>query len=185
MTPIAQRIHTLFLLVLSQSHSSLKPTTPTSTEASFEASTPLTPSPQIPTFNNIIGNVFSKSLITSITSKDAVLEEVRYCNLTNNEARLKESNPYIHSYWRDIHICVGCVCIHEKIAIPNVLREALIYNLNASRPVTWGMLCMATHWWVNMNRELIAKSTKCKPCNVFGKNLKYVILDTQFRPQIQ
>ena len=160
-------------------------TTPTSPTHSSNASTPLTPSPHVPTFEYIVSKIFNKSLIVSLTSKDAVLKEVRDCILTNNESRLKAINPYKHSYWRDLHVRSGCVCIDERVAIPNVLREALIDDIHASHPGTWGMICMATHsWWPYMHRELIVKSTECKPCTVIGKNLKSVIPTKQFTPHI-
>ena len=116
--------------------------TPTSPTHSTNASNPLTPSPHVPTFNYIVSKIFNKSLIASLTSKDAVLKEVRDCILTNNESRQKAFNPYMHSYWREIHVCSGCVCIDEKVAIPNVLREALINDIHSSHPGTWGMICM-------------------------------------------
>ena len=160
-------------------------TTPTSPTHSSNASTPLTPSPHVPIFEYIVSKIFNKSLIASLTSKDAVLKEVRDCILTNNESRLKAINPYIHSYWRDLHVRSGCVCVDERVAIPNVLREALIDDIHSSQPGTWGMICIATHsWWPYMHRELIVKSTECKPCTAIGKNLKSVIPAKQFTPHI-
>ena len=109
------------------------------------------------------------------------MKEVRDRILTNNESRLKALNAYIHSYWRDLHIRSGCVCIDEKVAIPNVLREAMTDDIRSSHPGTWGMICIATHcWWPYMHRELIVKATDCKPCTVIGKNLKPVIPAKQF-----
>ena len=136
------------------------PITPTSPPASSNNCTPLRASSQIPRFDNIIGKVFSTAVIAFLTSKDAVLKEVRDCILNKNEERLKEINPYAHSYWLDLQVRSGCVCIDEKIAIPNVQREALVDDLHASHPGIWGMICMATHcWWPYMNRELIVRST--------------------------
>ena len=155
--------------------------TPTSPAHSSNASTPLTPSPHVPTFDYNVSNIFNQSLIASLTSRDAVLKEDRDCILTNNESRLKALNPYIHSHWRDLHVRSGCVCIDEKLPIPNVLREALTEVTHASHPGTWGMICMATHcWWPCMHHELIVKATECKPCSVIGKNLKSVIPAKQF-----
>ena len=54
-------------------------TTPTSPTHSSNASTPLTPSPLVPTFKYIVSKIFNKSLIASLTSKDAVLQLVRTC----------------------------------------------------------------------------------------------------------
>ena len=160
-------------------------TTPTSPTHSSNASTPLTPSPHVPTFEYLVSKLFNKSLIDSLTSKDAVLKEVRDCILTKNESRLKAINPYIHSYWRDLHVRSGCVCIDERVAIPNVLREALIDDIHSSHPGTWGMICMAIHcFWPYMHRELIVKATECKPCTAIGKNLESVIPAKQITPHI-
>ena len=134
-------------------------TTPTS-PAPSNVSNSLTPSPQVPTFDYIVSKIFNKSLIASLTSKDAVLKEVRDCILTNNKSRFNALNPYIHSYWRDLHVRSGCVCIDEKVALPNVLREALINDIHSSHPGTWGMIYMATHcWWPYMHHELIVKAS--------------------------
>ena len=73
--------------------SSLPITTPTPPTHLYNASTPLTPSPHVPTFEHIVSKIFNKSIIASLTSKDAVLKEVRDCILTNNESRLKALNP--------------------------------------------------------------------------------------------
>ena len=50
--------------------------TPTSPALSSDVSSPQTPSPQIPTFYYIVNKIFSKSLIASLSSRDAVLKEV-------------------------------------------------------------------------------------------------------------
>ena len=145
---------------------------PTSPALSSNVSTPLTPSPQIPKLDHIKNKIFSKSLIASLTSKDAVLKDVRDCIFTNNESRPKALNPYIHSYWRDLHVRSGSVCVDEKVAIPNVLREALIDDIHASHPGTLGLICMATHWWwPYMNWELVAKAaTECKLCTMIDED---------------
>ena len=126
--------------------------------------------------------MFNKGLIASITSKDAVLKEVWDCIIRGDEERLKALNPYLHSYWRDLHVTGGCVCMDEKVAIPNALKDALIEDLHASHPGSWGMVCMAQHcWWPYMNRDLLVKAIECKSCTAIGKNLKPVIPAKQFK----
>ena len=79
----------------------------------------------------------------------------------------------------------GCVCIDEKLVIPNVLRESLVEDIHASHLGTCGMICMATHCWLPyMNSKIIVKATECKPCTAIGKNLKSVIPAKQFKPHI-
>ena len=99
-------------------------------------------------------------------------KKVRDCILNKNAwkkwsviARKKseKDQPYILSNWRDLHVRSGCVCWDQKIAIPNVLREAFIG--------TRGMICMDTHcWWTYTNRELIIRSTQCKLCMPVDEN---------------
>ena len=62
-------------------------------------SSPLTDSPQILFFDKVVGKVFNKGLIASLTSKRAVLKKVRYCIVRSDEERLKALIPYLHSYW--------------------------------------------------------------------------------------
>ena len=114
-----------------------------------------------------------------------VLKESRNFILTNNESRLKKLNLYRHSYWRDLHVLSGCVCIDYNITIAIVHRETFLDNIHASHPSTPEIICMVTHSrWTNMNHELIVKSTDCKPCSAIGKNLISVIPAKQFQPQI-
>ena len=131
----------------------------------------------------MVGKVFSKGLIASLTSKDAVLKEVRDCIIRGDEERLKALNPHLHSYWRDLHVTGGCVvCMDEKVAIPNALKDALNDDLHASHPGSWGMVCMAQHcWWPYMSRDLLVKAIECKSCTAIGKNLKSVIPAKQFK----
>ena len=82
--------------------------TPRQSPSHSNISTPLTDSPQVLSFNNVIGKVSNKNLIASLTSKDTVLKEVRDCIIWSDEERSKELNPYLRSYWRDLHVSGGC-----------------------------------------------------------------------------
>ena len=121
--------------------------TPRRSSSHSSLSTPLTDSPQVISFEKVVGRVFNKGLIASLTSKDAVLKEVRDCIISSDEERLKALIPYLHSYWRDLHVSSGCLCMDEKVAIPNALKDALIKDLHASNPSSWGMVCTAQHCW--------------------------------------
>ena len=114
----------------------------------FNTSSPLTDRPQVLSFDKVVGKVFKMNLIASLTGKDAVQKEVRDCIVRSDEEKLKQLTPYLHSYWRDLlywHVSSGCVCMDEKVAIPNPLEEALIEDLHASHPGSWRMVCMAQH----------------------------------------
>ena len=58
-------------------------------------------------FENNLNQLFRKGFLAVLTSKDAVLKEVRDCILQNDPQRCKEVNPYMFSYWRDLHVRSG------------------------------------------------------------------------------
>ena len=138
------------------------PNTPRQSSSHSNINIPLSDSPQVLSFDKVVGKVFNKGLIASLTSKEAVLKEVRDCIIRNDEERLKALKPYLHSYWRDLNLRSGRVCLDEKVAIPIALKDALVEDLHASHPGSWGMVCMAQHcWWPYMNRNLLVRAIEC------------------------
>ena len=77
-------------------------------------------------FNFALSKTFSSTLMASLTTKDAILKEIRDCILTENEDRCKQISPYIYSFWKDLHVKNGCLCIDERIAIPNSIKDAYV-----------------------------------------------------------
>ena len=63
-----------------------------------------------------------------------------------------------------MHVKNGCVCIDDRIAGPNSIKEAYMEAIHAPHPGSCG-----TH------RDIISKPAKCNPCVKFGKNLKSII----------
>ena len=121
--------------------------------------------------------------MASLTTKDATLKEIRDCILTENEDRCKQISPYIHIFWKDIHVKNGCVCIDDRIAIPHSIKEAYVEAIHATHPGSWGMTDMATHaWWPYMHRDKISKTAKCNPCVKIGKNLESIIPANNWAP---
>ena len=96
-------------------------------------------------FNFALSKIFSSSLMASLTTKDAILKEIRDCIITENEDRCKQISPYIHSFWKDLHVKNGCVCIDDRIALPHAIKDAYVDAIHATHPGTWGMTDMATH----------------------------------------
>ena len=88
--------------------------TPRQSHSHWNISTPLTDSPQVLSCDKVITKVFNKNLLASLTSKDAVLKEVRDCIIRS------EHNP----------VSGGCVCMDEKVAIQKALKDALIEDLH-------------------------------------------------------
>ena len=87
-------------------------------------------------FTETLNKVFSKKFLAILTGKDAMLKEVRDCVIRNDPDRLQETSPYLFSYWRDLSVKHGCVCLDERIAIPKAIKDAGIIRLDQARCFT-------------------------------------------------
>ena len=134
-------------------------------------------------FNFALSKVFSSTLMASLTSKDAIFKEIRDCVLTCNEDRCHQTSPYIHSFWKDLQLTNGCVCIDDLIAIPNSIKDAYVKAIHATHPGSCGMTDMATYaWWTYMHHYIITKTAKCNSFVKIGKNLKFIIPSSKWAP---
>ena len=134
-------------------------------------------------FNFALSKIFSSTLMASLTNKDAILKEVRDCILTEIEDRCKQKSPYIHSFWKDLHVKNRRVCIDDRRALPLAIKDAYVEAIHATHPEIWGRTDMATHaWWPYMHRDIITKTAKCNPCVKIGKNLKSFIPANKWAP---
>ena len=117
-----------------------------------------------------------------LTSKDAVLKEVRDCILQNDEQRCKDVNPYMHSYWRDLQFRSGCVCIDERVAIPNSIQDAVLESLNLTHPGKCGMNFLGQYaFWPYMHRKIVNKAAKRKRCTEISNKFKPVIAESKWK----
>ena len=135
------------------------------------------------TFNFALSKIFSSTLMASLTTKGGILKEIRDCISTENEDRCKQISPYIHSFWKDLHVKNGCVCVDDRIALPHAFKDAYVEALHATHPGTWGMTDMATRaCWPYIHRDIVTKTAKCNPCVKIGKILKSIIPDNKWAP---
>ena len=134
-------------------------------------------------FENNLTQLFTKGFLAVLTSKDAVLKEVRDCILQNDPQRCREVNPYMFSYWRDLQVRSGCVCIDERVAIPHSIQDAVLESLHLTHPGSWSMITLGQYaFWPYMHREILNKAAQCKPCTDIGKNLKPVVPASKWKP---
>ena len=141
------------------------PVIPITTNTDTTATSPSVDDLYLDSFNFALSKIFSSSLMASLTTKDAILKEIRDCILTDNEDICRQISPYIHSFWKDLHVKNGCVCIDDRIALPHAIKDAYVDAIHATHPGTWGMTDMATQaWWPYMHRDIATKTAKCNPC---------------------
>ena len=137
-------------------------------------------------FEKNLTQLFTKGFLAVLTSKDAVLKEVRDCTLQNDPQRCKEVKPYLFSYWRDLHVRSGCVCVDEGVAIPHSIQDAVLESLDLTHPGSWGMITLGQYaFWPYMHREILNKAAQCKPCTDIGKYLKPVVPASKWKPLLQ
>ena len=85
-------------------------------------------------FENNLNQLFTKSFLAVFTSNDAVFKEIRNCVLQDDEARCKEVSQYIHSLWKDFYLKSGCLCVDERVAIPNSIKDAVLESIHMTHP---------------------------------------------------
>ena len=85
-------------------------------------------------FTETLNKVFSKEFLAILTGMDAILKEVRDCVVRSNADRLQEISPYLFSYWRDLSVKHGCVCLDERIAIPKSIKDAVLEGIHSTHP---------------------------------------------------
>ena len=134
-------------------------------------------------FENNLNQLFMKSFLAVLTSKDVVLKEIRDCVMQDDEARCKEVSLYIHSFWNDLHVKSGCLCVDERVAIPNSIKNAVVETIHRTHTGTWGMISLSQNaWWPYMHREILAKTSDCVPCTKVGKKLKPITPKSKWHP---
>ena len=103
--------------------------------------------------------------------------------LQNDKARLKEKGPYICSYWKEICVKNGCLCLDEKIAIPKAIKDAVLEDIHSTHPGSFAVLSLAQNiWWPSTHRDIPAKASVCKSCTDIGKSFKPVIPHSNWSP---
>ena len=134
-------------------------------------------------FTDTLNKVFSKTLLAILTGKDAILKEVRDCVLRDDPDRLKEFSPYIFSYWRDLIVKHGCLCLDERIAIPKAIKDAVLEDIHSTHPGSFAMLSLAQNvWWPYIHWVILAEASECKACTEIGKNLNLVMPHCKWTP---
>ena len=140
------------------------PATPITPTTTTTVTSPSVDDLYLDSFNFALSKIFSSSLMASLTTKDAILKEIGDCIITENEDRCKQISLYIHSFWKDLHVKNGCVCIDDRIALPHAIKDANVDAIHATHPGTRGMTDMATHaWWPYMHRDIATKTANATP----------------------
>ena len=118
----------------------------------------------------------AKKLLAILTGTDAILKEVQDCVIRDDPDRLRKISPHIFSYWRDLSVKHGCVCLDERKAMTKTIQDVVLEDVHSTHPGSFAMLSLAQNiWWPCIHRDILAKTSECKACTEISKNLKSVI----------
>ena len=134
-------------------------------------------------FTETLYKIFSRKFLAILTRKDAILKELRDCIIRDDPDRLRETSPYLSSYWLDLSVKHVCFCLDERIAYPKAIKDAVLEDIHSTHPGSFAMLSLAQNiWWPYIHRNILAKASECKACTEMSKNLKSVIPQRKWAP---
>ena len=108
-----------------------------------------------------INRVFTKITLAILTVKDAIQKEARDCVIRKDEKRLKDISFYLHSYWRNMSVKHGCLCLDDRKAIPNAIKDALLEYIHSAHPGSFARLSFSQNaWWPYIHRDILSKASE-------------------------
>ena len=121
--------------------------------------------------------MFTKGLLAVLTSKDAVLKDVRDCIVQRDDQSCRDVKPYLHSFLSDLlHFRLGCVCVDARVGIPNSIQDPVLESLRLTHPESWYMITLGQYAFLPyFHWGILKEATKCKLCKEIGKNFKSII----------
>ena len=95
---------------------------------------------------------------------------------------MQPNQPYIHNHWKDLHVKNGCVCVVDKIAIPNVFKDAQNEAQHATPWESVNDLHGRPYMVAIQATGPVIKDGQVQPLRKIGKNLKSIILSSKWAP---
>ena len=89
-------------------------------------------------FENNLNQLFTKSFLAVLTTKDAVLKKNRDCVIQDDVHPVSQVSQYVQSFWNDLHVKSGCLCVDQRVAFPNSIKDAVIESIHMTHPGSWG-----------------------------------------------
>ena len=134
-------------------------------------------------FTKTLNKTFSRKLLAILTGRDAILKEVRDCVIRDDPDRLREIIPYLFSYWRDLSLKHGCVCLDDRISTPKAINDAVLEDIHSTQPGSFAMPSLPQNiWWPYIHWDILAKASECKACTEISKNLKSKVSHRKWAP---
>ena len=83
--------------------------------------------------------VFFKKIAAAMASNGDVLKNIRNFVITTLKGRCKGFSKIIHSYGKDLHVTHGFLCIDDKVAIANAMKDPIFESFYMSHSGNWRM----------------------------------------------
>ena len=119
--------------------------------------------------------LFDADLLAELTEEDRFLGPMKRAINNKDVSSFNKLGTYMAQFWSKAAVVNNCVIIDNKLAIPEVLRPAVLARLHRSHPGQEAMMSASEYiWWPFMNRQIVDTCERCRECTLYGKNLKPV-----------
>ena len=121
---------------------------------------------------DIVGlpGLFNADLLAELTEEDRFLGPMK-CSIVNKYVTsFKKLGSYMAQFWTKAAVIV---IVDNKLAIPELLRQAVLASLHRSHPGKEAMMSASEYiWWPFLIRQIVDTCEKCPKCTLYGTNLK-------------
>ena len=119
--------------------------------------------------------LFDADLLAELTEEDQFLGPMKRDINSKDVSSFNKLGAYMAQFWPKAAVVNNCVIIDNKLAIPEVLRPAVLARLHRSHPGQEAMMSASEYiWWPFLNRQIVDTCENCRECTLYGKNLKPV-----------
>ena len=123
----------------------------------------------------VLPGLFDADLLAELTEEDRFLGPMKRAINSKDVSSFIKLGSYMAQFWSKAAVVNNCVIIDNKLAIPEVLRPAVLARLHRSHPGQEDMMSASEYiWWPFLNRQIVDTCEKCRECTLYGKNLKPV-----------
>ena len=126
---------------------------------------------------DIVGlpGLFDADLLAELTEEDRFLGPMKRAIINKDVTSFNKLGAYMAQFWPKAAVINNCAILDNKLAIPEILRQAVLARLHRSHPGQEAMMSASEYiWWPFLNRQIVETCDKCRECTLYGKNLKLV-----------
>ena len=120
--------------------------------------------------------LFDKSLVAELVSEDTWMDRLRRVVERNDRHGYELMGPYTNPLGHQMSVVDDCLLVDNRLAVPEKLRQAVLWRLHQGHPGQEAMLEVSNClWWPHMHKDIVNMAEECRICTRYGKNAKNLI----------